>query len=134
MVYEKKITDEGKNEILKLAFLNENSNPFCYCALGREGSTASSTGDWRNFNEFTGSNYHREQITSTGPQNNRLEASCIFNDDNYYDTEQGLTVTEIALCNSYEEESPLCFAFSQVPEIKKTGNVSLKYTWIINIE
>lgn len=136
MVYEKRITNAGKDEILKLAFLNDQGNAFSYCALGlNDDKLASTTEDDTAFNEFSGYQYHRVQIEQEGDIiNNTLKASCIFEDDNY-NTDTGEEIGEIALCNNATgEDNTTYFAFSQVPNIKKTGSVSLKYTWVIHIE
>lgn len=136
MVYNKCITNEGKDQILKLAFLSNSANTFSYCALAEKGTNlASETGDAADFNEINGNGYHRVKITADDSkiENNTLTASCIFDDDNYF-TETGKVIAEIGLCDSYDSDTPTFFAFSQVPNIEKTGSVSLKYTWVIHIE
>ena len=132
MTYNKCITNEGKDQILKIAFLNENVNPFKYCALGYDDSSASTTGIDTDFHEFNEPQYQRVQLNTDEPkiENNTLTVSCIFEDNN---STNG-TVGEIALCDAYDGDNTTFFAFSQVPQIEKTDNVSLKYTWVIGIE
>lgn len=134
MAYNKRITSEGKDKVLKLAFVDQNDNPFVYCALGiKDGELAASTGDVSDFQEFSGESYHREKITLDKIENNTLYASCIFEDNNYSNMTNAV-IGEIGLCDSYDSDNSIFFAFSEVPEIKKTSDVSLKYTWIISIE
>lgn len=129
------ITSEGKDQVLKLAFLNDQAAPFSYCALGEKNSSASVTGNSGDFQEFNDTSYKRVKIELEGEvENNTLKASCLF-DDNNYNLDDGTYIGEIALCDSSEQDAnTVFFAFSSVPEIKKTGQVSLKYIWIINIE
>lgn len=137
--YNKIITEEGKNEILKIAFSNEgNENTFKYLALGENGSSAAETGNAANFHEVSDNGYSRP--TSDGnvefDENGTATISFIIDENN---CNNEVEITEIALCNAdINSDIPsggcTCFAFCEVPPIVKTGNISLKYTLKISIE
>ena len=132
VTYEKKVTPEGKTEVLRLAFSDsEERIPFCYFALGT-GNGADSNGEWE---EVISSNYHRAKaITNFNGNTQQVEMSCVF-DENNYDESTPVEITEIALCQESERKNgETIFAYCNVPPIEKTGNISLKYTMIISIE
>lgn len=141
--YNKYITEEGKNEVLKIAFSSEmGENTFRYLALGTNngGSLASQTGNKTDFIEISGNGYQRISIdNNTVDFDNNGSATLSFTvDEDNYNTTDGIEIREIALCNDFENEisDDMCkvFAFCEVPAIEKTGNISLKYTLKINIE
>lgn len=131
----KYITQEGKQLLLELAFLGDStSNNFNYLALGTKNSTASN-GESGTFDEVADSTYKRVALQKEKIENNSLYVSAIFDDTNYQPSEGGY-VGEIGIVNQYEKNSSTdkWFAYLKVPEIKKDGNISLKYTIIISIE
>lgn len=143
--YKKFITEEGKNEVLKIAFSDSgNDNTFRYLALGTNSGTAAETGLKENFVELDRSENYRRVGVSTDTEENTIvfdnngtaTISFIVSEDNY--TGSGAVIKEIALCNDAEADitSEQCkvFAFCEVPEIEKTSNISLKYTLRISIE
>ena len=148
--YHKCITEEGKQEVLKIAFggYSEGTNTFNYLALGTGlGGLASESGDKKDFIELQDSSYKRINATSTESDNvvtfsNDGTATISFtvDEDNYNVDGESSIVKEIALCNSGDTsdkiESGQCtvFAFCEVPPIQKTGSISLKYTLKISIE
>ena len=124
VTYEKKVTPEGKTEVLRLAFSDsEERIPFCYFALGT-GNGADSNGEWE---EVISSNYHRAKAT--------LNVNQYYSSTYNYDESTPVEITEIALCQESERKNgETIFAYCNVPPIEKTGNISLKYTMIISIE
>lgn len=139
--YSKFITEEGKQEILRIAFApNSGQNGFKYLALGKAGSSAASEGDKEKFDELKGSEYHRISVNDsvTPEPDGTITLDFIVEEDNY--NGEGVIISEIALCDSGDTNDDIpsgkstVFAFCQVPEIEKTGNISLKYTLKISIE
>lgn len=139
--YSKVITQKGKEEILRIAFAPDSGQKkFQFLALGKAGSSASAEGDETRFTEITGSEYHRISVEDgvTVEPDGTITLSFIVEEDNY--NGDGETITEIALCDSGNLEDDIrtgdctVFAFCQVPEIQKTGNISLKYNLKISIE
>lgn len=134
---DKYITEEGKEQLLRLGFLNDNnSNNFNFLALGVTGSTGSTQGT-SGFREADGYNYERAILVeeknedSTGSS---LSISATFGDDNFNRSE-GSTVTEIGIVNQKDpSNNDKWFAFMSVPNIVKNSNISLKYTIVISIE
>ena len=131
----KLITDKGKSTLLKIGFTSGNHNGFTYLALGSGDSKASQGGQW---DEINGEGYHRVPTTleqdfdETAKQ---IAISGVFTEDNYHPSGDGKLIKEIALCNSSRDtNASTYFLFSEVPEIYKNDNISLKYTIIISIE
>ena len=130
------ITQEGKEELLRLGFASEEAGgAFKYVALGGESSKASQTGNKGDFMEVTGPDYYRATATVVGDiQNKSITITATF-DENNLDPSEGEIVKEVALCNDDSESSTVkYFMFSQVPPIAKTGDISLQYTFIISID
>ena len=133
---EKLITEDGKEQLLRLGFLNDNNtNNFNFLALGVTGSNGSTEGG--NFLEAEGYNYERavlvEEVNddSTGSS---LSISATFGDDNF-NPSSGKTITEIGIVNQKDpSNNDKWFAYMSVPNITKNSNISLKYTIIISIE
>lgn len=146
--YKKVITEEGKNEVLKIAFggYTEGTNTFNYLALGTGlGGLASESGNKEDFQELDDPSYSRVNATSTESDNvvefdeNGTATISFTIDENNYNVDNGSTIKEIALCNSSEKGdirsgNGKVFAFCEVPPIQKTGSISLKYTLKISIE
>jgi len=139
--YSKFITEEGKQEILRIAFAPDSGqNGFKYLALGKAGSSASKDEKKESFDELKGSEYHRISVQDdvTVESDGTITLPFIVEESNY--NGEGVTISEIALCDSGDSNDDIpsgkstVFAFCQVPEIKKTGNISLKYTLKISIE
>lgn len=129
------ITEQGKQLLLELAFLSDNStNNFNYLALGTQNSTGSD-GVSGTFEEVSDSTYRRVSLYKENIVDNKLSVSAIFDDTNYAPTEGG-PIGEIGIVNQYEKNSATdkWFAFLEVPKINKDDNISLKYTIVISIE
>lgn len=128
------ITDEGKTEVLRLAFKNDDAHgAFDYMALGGINS-AGAQGE--SFVEVTGNSYYREQTEVEESLNNDkiITVSATFDESNF-NPSQGETITEIGLTNSSEPASEeIFFAYCEVPNIEKNDSISLKYTVVIEIE
>ncbi|MBR3208633.1 MAG: hypothetical protein IKF82_00035 [Bacilli bacterium] len=132
---DKYITSKGKGLLLQLGFLSNNSTSnFNYLALGSQNSSGSQ-GEAGTFQEISDSTYRREQLHYEDSTDSSLSVSAIFDDTNYQPAEGGI-VSEIGIVNQYEKNSSTdqWFAFLKVPDIKKDGNISLKYTIVISIE
>ena len=133
----KYITEKGKTEVLRLAFVGEErGTPFVYLALGVEGSEAVKKNDESYFVELT--NYTRstaeleEPMTNDGSQ--RIKISFTF-DENNLQYIQDAKIVEIGLTNSYKKEAnETFFTYCQVPEIPIDNSSSFKHTIILNIK
>lgn len=130
------ITDTGKTELLRLAFKSEERGAFNYLALGGEGSGAA---QGKPFVEVSGSNYERVQTEIDNTEELYDQKQIIISgtfDETNYAPDNGGRIKEIGLCNSERknEQDETFFMYSEVPEIDKTGDISLKYTIIISIE
>lgn len=126
------ITDDGKTEILRLAFANDDAHAaFNYMALG--GSTSAGA-QQRDFVEITDASYYREETQVESLNDKSISISATFDETNY-NVSDGELITEIGLVNSSEYASEeIFFAYCEVPNIQKTDSISLKYTVIIEIE
>lgn len=129
----KLITPEGKRKLLKIGFLgNSDVGNFNYLALGGENSNASTNGT---FQEIDGNSYERQSLILQTEGDQSITISAIF-DENVANPSEGVEIKEIGIVDHQypagEEET--FFAFAEVPPIKKTNNISLKYTIIISIE
>lgn len=126
------ITDEGKTEVLRLAFKNDDSRGgFDYIALGGANSAGAQK---KEFAEITDSSYQRAQTTVDSLDDKSISISAIFDETNL-NSSNGELITEIGLVNSSEysgEET--FFTYCEVPNITKDDSISLKYTIIIEIE
>ena len=130
----KLITAEGKRKLLKLGFLsNDNTGNFNFIALGGENSTAAIDG--QNFQEIDGDNYYRSPVTLQTEGDQSITISAIF-DENNAASSDGVLIKEIAIVDHEysNDKSEVFFAYAEVPPIKKTSNISLKYTVSISIE
>lgn len=140
----KHITTEGKKKLLRLGFLSDTERQgFNYLALGDINSQAAITGDAGNFSEVNSNNYNRvelveEQNTDSIEDDTdlpRITLSAIFDKYNYSPSSDGY-ITEIGIVDrDYpDQNNQTFFAFSTIPKIDKSHNVSLKYTIILEIK
>lgn len=131
--YNKYVTDEGKTEVLRLAFVN-GGVPFSYFALGRETSDKVGGNEWHELENYTRAHCTVEEpLVNDGSK--RIKISATFNESNlqYIGDE---TIKEIALCSNENKsaENDIFFAYCQVPSIPINSSSSFKYTMIISIE
>lgn len=126
------ITDEGKTELLRLAFNREEAGgAFSYLALGGADSTGAQD---LAFKEVSGDNYERVS-TNAELQNKTITITGTFEEENYAPTDNSGLITEIGLCNNdVDTNEQIFFMYSEVPSIYKTGDISLEYTIIISID
>ncbi|MBO5476304.1 MAG: hypothetical protein J6A15_00935 [Clostridia bacterium] len=126
------ITDEGKTEVLRLAFKNDTDHgAFNFMALGGNSSSGYQDG---NFNEVTDTSYHREETDVTLLDDKQIQISATFDETNL-NISDGEIIKEIGLVNSLEYSSEeIFFAYCEVPKIEKNDVISLKYTVVIEIE
>ena len=126
------ITDAGKTELLRLAFQSEEGGgAFKFLALGGENSQGA---QGENFVEVSGDNYSRVTTTVSNLENKQITISGIFQEENYAPASDG-KIKEIGLCNTDSvSDGQVFFLYSEVPEINKTGDISLEYTIIISID
>lgn len=126
------ITDEGKTEVLRLAFKNDDAHgAFNYMALGGSSSAGAQGGE---FVEVTGNSYYREETEVEQLEDKSISISATFDETNFNSSE-GILIKEIGLVNSSEYASEQkYFAYCEVPNIKKNDSISLKYTVVIEIE
>lgn len=126
------ITDDGKTEVLRLAFVNDDAHAaFNYMALGGSNSAGAQNKD---FIEISDASYYREETQVEALNDKNISISATFDETNF-NTSDGELITEIGLVNSSEYASEeIFFAYCEVPNIKKTNSISLKYTVIIEIE
>lgn len=131
----KYVTDEGKTEILKIAFVNDDGyTPFAYLALADSTSSASSSGIQTNFSELSDASYQRVPMTVDSIETKKITLSAIF-DENNYNSSDAIEVGEIGLCNASDNsEDTVFFTYCQVPNLPKDATVSLKYTIIISAQ
>lgn len=130
------ITDRGKTELLRLGFVDGSEGAFNYIALG-DGDSKAAQGEA--FSEVNGDGYERVETTLETDiigDEKQIEISGVFNEANYAVSGDGGLITEIGLCNSSITGSndEVFFLYSEVPQIYKTDNISLKYTIIISID
>ena len=127
------ITDEGKTELLRLGFKNDDQHgAFNYMALG--GNTSSGYQDG-NFIEVNDSSYYREETDVILSDDKSIQVTATFDETNFNVSGDGEIVKEIGLVNSSEYSSEeIFFAYCEVPKIYKNDTISLKYTVIIEIE
>ena len=77
----KYVTDEGKTEILKLAFVNDDGyTPFAYLALADSTSSASSSGIQTDFSELSDASYQRVPMTVDSIETKKITLSAIFDE------------------------------------------------------
>ena len=131
----KYVTDEGKTEILKIAFVNDDGyTPFAYLALADSTSSASSSGIRTDFVELSDASYQRVPMTVDSIETKKITLSAIF-DENNYNSSDSKKVGEIGLCNTGDNsENTVFFTYCQVPNLPKNATVSLKYTIIISAQ
>ena len=131
----KYVTDEGKTEILKIAFVNDDGyTPFAYLALADSTSSASSSGIRTDFSELSDASYQRVPMTVDSIETKKITLSAIF-DENNYNSSKSIEVGEIGLCNASDNsENTVFFTYCQVPNLPKNATVSLKYTIIISAQ
>lgn len=131
----KYVTDEGKTEILKIAFVNDDGHtPFAYLALADSTSSASSSGIQTDFSELSDASYQRVPMTVDSIETKKITLSAIF-DENNYNSSDAIEVGEIGLCNASDNsEDTVFFTYCQVPNLPKDATVSLKYTIIISAQ
>ena len=131
----KYVTDEGKTELLKIAFVNDDGyTPFAYLALADSTSSASSSGIRTDFRELSDATYQRVPMTVDSIETKKVTLSAIF-DENNYNSSNAIEVGEIGLCNASDNsEDTVFFAYCQVPKLPKDATVSLKYTMIISAQ
>ena len=133
----KYVTDEGKTEILKIAFVNDDGyTPFAYLALAESTSSASSSGIRTDFHELSDASYQRVAMTIDSIETKKITLSAIFDENNYNsNSSDAIEVGEIGLCNASDNsEDTVFFAYCQVPKLRKDATVSLKYTMIISAQ
>ena len=129
----KLITDAGKTELLRLAFQREEGGgAFKYIALGGENSKGA---QGEQFVEVSGDTYSRVVTSADNLENKQITISGIFQEENYTPASGG-KIKEIGLCNTDDigSNEQIFFLYSEVPEITKTGDISLEYTIIISID
>ena len=126
------IIDEGKTEVLRLSFKNDDSRGgFDYIALGGANSAGAQK---KEFAEITDSSYQRAQTTVDSLDDKSISISAIFDETNL-NSSNGELITEIGLVNSSEYSGEeVFFTYCEVPNITKDDSISLKYTIIIEIE
>lgn len=127
----KLITDAGKTELLRLGFKEEaTGGAFSYIALGGPNSKGAKG---ESFDEVSG--YERVKTTVDKVEDKSIVISGTFEETNYAPTTDGV-IKEIGLCNSDVQNSSneTFFMYAEVPEIKKTGDISLQYTIVISID
>ena len=128
------ITDKGKTELLRIGFVDGTQSAFNYLALGSGDSEGAQGGT---FVEVTSNGYERVPTTLEADiigDEKQITISGVFEENNYNPSDGGL-ISEIGLCNSaINTNDQIFFLYSEVPEIYKTDNISLKYTIIISIE
>ncbi len=131
----KLITDEGKTELLRLAFKREEAGgSFCFLALGGTGSEGA---QGKLFKEVSGDNYSRVQTEVNDDQikDKTITITGTFEEQNYAPTDNTGDIKEIGLCNSdTNTDNQIFFMYSEVPTIRKTGDISLQYTIVISID
>lgn len=129
----KYITPDGKRKLLKLGFLSNNDEGnFNYIALGGENSSAATNGE--HFEEIDGNSYERQPVVLQSEGDQSITISAVF-DENVANPSEGVEIREIGIVDhQYRDQNDQFFAFAEVPPIKKTNNISLKYTIIISIE
>lgn len=133
---EKYITPDGKQMLLRLGFVPDDStSTFNYVALGV--GTSKAYDGQSSFNEASGFNYERAKLVeeSIDVGENAIAVSATFDKQNYNPSEPS-TISEIGIVNQSVADNTLdqFFAYAKVPEIDKSNNVSLKYTIILEIE
>lgn len=126
------ITDEGKTEVLRLAFQGKDAHSaFDYIALGGNGSTGAQNGE---FKEIQDASYYRVHTDVEALTEKAIKISAIFDETNLNPSD-GTLIKEIGIVNSSEHANEeKFFAYCEVPDIEKTDNISLKYSVIIEIE
>ena len=129
----KLITDEGKNELLRLAFKREEAGgAFNFIALGGVNSKGA---QGEIFSEVQGSNYSRVQAETDTDHNKKVIITGTFNEENYAPTDGSGLIKEIGLCNNEVETAQTkFFMYAEVPEAYKNGDISLQYSIIISID
>ena len=125
---DKLITNSGKNELLSLGFKTA-PGAFAYLALGGINSEGATGGA---FSEVSGSGYSRVE-TTVEEGDKKIYITGTFSEENYAPNADG-TITEIGLCNTDVLGTGTYFMYSKVPQIDKTGDISLQYTILISID
>lgn len=128
----KLITDAGKSELLRLGFASEQEGgAFKFLALGGEASTGA---QGETFDEISSSDGYERVQTEIEINDKSINITGTFSEENYAPA-QGGTIREIGLCNSSTNtDDEIFFLYSEVPEIKKTGDISLEYTIVLSID
>lgn len=126
------ITDDGKTEVLRLAFKNDDAHgAFNYMALGGANSAGA---QGKEFKEVSGNSYMRVETEVEALSDKSISVSATFDETNFNSSE-GALIKEIGLVNSSEYASEeIFFAYCEVPNINKNDSISLKYTIVIEIE
>lgn len=136
---EKYITETGKKHLLSLGFINQDSTGnFNYVALGVGDSSAAIDKTKDSFTEANGNQYAREMLkeetTNLDSTDQSLVMSATFDSTNFNPSE-GVEIKEIGIVTQdVANNDDIWFAFLKVPEIRKTSNISLKYTIVVSIE
>ena len=134
----KLITDKGKNEVLRLAFIREEAGgAFKYLALGQSGSKGATPSSDVGFMEAEGDNYERVKIENATDTitDKKVVLTGTFEESNLNPVTP-VKITEIGLCNTpwKGESDEIFFLYSEVPPIEKNGDVSLQYSIVISID
>lgn len=129
----KLITNAGKTELLRLGFkAQEASGAFSFIALG---GSSSEGAQGKTFAEVSGDNYERVETTVDSLEDKTITISGTFEETNYAPTDGSGKIKEIGLCNSdISSSEEIFFMYAEVPDIIKTGDISLQYTIIISID
>lgn len=139
MASNKAITAEGKTKMLEYVFAGDEG--FNYLALGDSTSGASADGDASSFHEFENGTYGYERVKldvaeNTSETSQSITLSATFDEDNFAPS-GGDDVGEIAIVNSdgkgNDSSTDTFFAFADIPNIRKSDNIALKYTIVISI-
>lgn len=136
---EKYITDVGKKHLLELGFITaDNTSNFNYVALGVGESSAAVDKTKGSFTEANGNQYSRARLQKEENSLDNTDQSVVISatfDSTNFSPSEGIAIQEIGIVNQdIANDSDIWFAFLKVPEIKKTSNISLKYTIVVSIE
>ena len=108
-----------------------NTSNFNYVALGVGESSAAVDKTKGSFTEANGNQYSRARLQKEENSLDNTDQSVVISatfDSTNFSPSEGIAIQEIA------NDSDIWFAFLKVPEIKKTSNISLKYTIVVSIE
>ena len=128
----KLITDAGKTELLRLGFkAQEAGGAFSFLALGGSSSTGA---QGKQFAEIADGTYERVETEVENLEDKTITISGTFEETNYAPSEGGI-IKEIGLCNQDTHgNEEIFFMYAEVPEVIKTGDISLQYTIVISID